>query len=292
MSRNYLKVLRLADIVDLVRPVQWVKNLMLFFPPFLGGELLQPGMLARGVLPLLSFCFASSCTYVLNDVLDRERDRNHPKKRKRPLPSGSLSMSTAIIMFILLLAGAVLLAMRISAVFLAIILAYLLISGLYSLFLKNLPIVDLFCVTTGFLFRLQAGGEAFAVPISEWLFLSVFLLSIFLSTGKRLCEKNTLGDEAGNHRKSLDAYPHGFLEGTMYMTGGAVLVTYTLYVIEHKVMIYTVPLCCFGLLRYILRVKSGFGGDPTESLLKDGPLFVVGILWAVMVAWGIYGGLF
>jgi 4-hydroxybenzoate polyprenyltransferase len=282
-------VVTLKGIITILRPTQWLKNLILLFPPFLGGELLMPGLGAKCGAPILSFCLASSSTYVLNDILDREHDSNHPKKQKRPLPSGSVSIFTAIILCVLMLAGCLLLASRVSTVFLSILLAYLLVSALYSLFLKNLPIVDLFCVTAGFIFRLQAGGEAFGVSISGWLFLSVFLLSIFLSTGKRLYEKSSLGDNAGTHRKSLDGYPHGFLEGTMYMTGGAVLVTYTLYVIEHNVLIYTVPLCCFGLLRYILRVKSGLSGDPTESLLKDGPLFVVGILWMVMVGWGIYG---
>lgn len=275
--------------IKLLRPSQWLKNLMIFFPPFLGGVLLLPGVAIKGGVPFLSFCLASSSTYILNDILDRERDRNHPAKKHRPLVSGKVSLSTAIALYGVLLTSAVALSTRISAVFLSIVVAYLVISILYSFFLKHLPVVDLFCISAGFLFRLQAGGEAFNVTISEWLFLSVFLLSIFLSTGKRLCEKTELGDNAGNHRKSLDGYPHGFLEGTMYMTGGSVLVTYTLYVIEHHVLIYTVPLCCFGLLRYILRVKSGLSGDPTESLLKDGPLFVVGLLWAVMVGWGIYG---
>lgn len=279
----------LSGILHILRPTQWLKNLMLMFPPFLGGEVLSPGMLAKSGIPLLSFCLASSSTYVLNDILDREKDRSHPKKRKRPISSGAVSLSTAVTACAILLAAALTLAAKVSAIFLSILLAYLVVSALYSITLKNLPIVDLFCVSAGFLFRLQAGGEAFGVTISEWLFLSVFLLSIFLSTGKRLCEKSSLGDHAGLHRKSLAAYPNGFLEGAMYMTGGAVLVTYTLYVLQHHVLIYTVPLCCFGLMRYILRVKSGLGGDPTESLIKDGPLLVVGILWAVMVGWGIYG---
>jgi len=279
----------LTGILSILRPTQWLKNLMLLFPAFLGGELLAPGVIFRSGIPLLSFCLASSSAYVLNDILDRTFDSHHPVKKNRPLPSGRITLSAAFILYAILLAGGVALASRISTVFLAIVLAYLSISVLYSLYLKKLPIVDLFCVSAGFLLRLQAGGEAFSIPVSEWLFLSVFLLSLFLSTGKRLCEKKALGDAAGNHRKSLESYPPGFLDGTMYMTGGAVLVTYTLYVIEHHVLIYTVPLCCFGLLRYILRVKSGLGGDPTESLLKDGPLFVVGLLWAVMVGWGIYG---
>lgn len=278
----------LIGILSILRPTQWLKNLMLFFPSFLGGELLLPGVLARGVIPFVSFCLASSSAYVLNDILDRERDKSHHRKSKRPIPSGKVSLVEAVVLNFVLLAGALALALTISPVFIAILLAYLIVAISYSFYLKHLPIVDLFCVSAGFLFRLQAGGEAFGVEITAWLFLSVFLLAIFLSTGKRLYEKNALGENAGSHRKALESYPPGFLDGTMYMTGGAVLVTYTLYVIEHQVLIYTVPLCCFGLLRYIMRVKSGLGGDPTESLIKDVPLFVVGLLWAVMVGWGIY----
>jgi decaprenyl-phosphate phosphoribosyltransferase len=279
----------LTGILFILRPTQWLKNLMLFFPPFLGGELLASGVVAKGGLPVLSFCLASSSAYVLNDILDREHDRSNPRKKNRPIPSGSISLATAGGLYLVLLTGALLTATRLSIGFLFILLAYLFISVLYSLYLKQFPIVDLFCVSAGFLLRLQAGGTAFGIVISEWLFLSVFLLSLFLSTGKRLYEKNALGDSAGDHRKALLLYPQGFLDGTMYMTGSAVLVTYTMYVISRHTLIYTVPLCCFGLLRYILRVKSGLGGDPTESLLKDGTLFVVGILWAVMVGWAIYG---
>jgi 4-hydroxybenzoate polyprenyltransferase len=275
--------------LKLLRPTQWLKNLMLFFPPFLGGYLIQPGMFQKGVIPLVSFCFASSATYIINDVFDREKDLHHPKKKHRPIPSGKVPLVAAYSMAIVLLTGAVILGFRISSLFVYILLAYFVIATSYSLKLKQLPIIDLFCISAGFLLRLQAGGAAFGIRITEWLFLSVFLLSIFLSTGKRLCEKNVMGDNAGNHRKALLSYPAGFLEGTMYMTGGAVLVTYTMYVVERSSLIYSVPLCCFGVLRYIFRVKSGFGGDPTESLLKDAVLFTVGLLWVVMVGWGIYG---
>lgn len=279
----------LTGIFSILRPTQWLKNLMLFFPSFLGGELLLQGVLTRGLIPFVAFCLASSSAYVLNDILDRERDKSHPRKSRRPIPSGRLSHVQATVLYFVLLCSSLSMAFTVSPVFVAILIAYLLVSVSYSFYLKHLPIIDLFCVSAGFLFRLQAGGEAFGIEITAWLFLSVFLLAIFLSTGKRLYEKNALGEDAATHRKSLESYPPGFLDGTMYMTGGAVLVTYTLYVIEHHVLIYTVPLCCFGLLRYIMRVKSGLGGDPTESLVKDAPLFVVGVLWAIMVGWGIYG---
>ena len=118
----------------------------------------------------------------------------------------------------------------------------------------------------------------------------MFLLALFLSTGKRLSEWNHLGELAGDHRKSLRDYPEGLLDGIMSMTGAAVLVTYTLYVISRHGMVYTVPLCCFGLMRYMFRVKAGRGGDPTYALLQDPLLFSVGGLWTLMVGYWIYFG--
>jgi len=274
----------------LLRPAQWLKNLMLFFPPFLGGSLFTSAASPAALIPFASFCLASSATYILNDLLDTENDRNHPEKRLRPLPSGRVSSVSAGMLGLALALAALGLAWTISRPFLLFLLVYGLVSCAYSIRLKEYALVDIFCIAAGFLLRLEAGGAAFGVTISEWLFLSVFLLAIFLSTGKRLSEKNRLGVTAANHRRALATYPEGFLNGTMYMTGAAVLVTYTLYVITRHsaILIYSVPLCCFGLLRYILRVQSGKGGDPTESLTRDLPLFVVGLAWMLMVGWGIY----
>ena len=194
-----------------------------------------------------------------------------------------------MILAIFLFIAALLLGMRAPRGFLIFLLIYTAVTVLYSIKLKEYPIVDLSCISAGFLFRLQAGGVVFGVDISDWLFLSVFLLSLFLSTGKRLCEKMALGENAGGHRKSLILYPNSFLEGTLYLTGSAVLVTYSMYALQRPALLYTVPLCTFGLLRYMLRVMSGLGGDPTESLLKDMPLFLVGLIWSGMVGWSIYG---
>jgi len=264
---------------------------MILFPPFLGGSIMQQGLFSAGLLPFAAFCLASSATYIVNDVADCERDREHPVKKSRPLPSGDVSAARALMLASVILIAAILLALSISYKFLLLLAGYLAIAASYSFLLKSYPVVDLFCISSGFILRLLAGGEAFSVPVSEWLFLSVFLLSIFLSTGKRFSEKKILGVHAGNHRKALISYPNGFLDGVLFMTGSAVLVTYTMYVVSrHKaILLYTVPLCCFGLLRYILRVQSGMGGDPTESLTRDMPLFIVGLLWALMVGWGIYG---
>jgi len=277
--------------LTLLRPLQWLKNLMLFFPPFLGGEILAAGFLSHAILPVLSFCSASSASYILNDLLDRDNDRHHPEKRHRPLASGRIPIRSASLLAALLALCACIMAWFVSLPFLAYLVSYILLSIAYSSYFKSLVLLDIFCISSGFLIRLQAGGAAFGIQISEWLFLSVFLLSIFLSTGKRLSEKQRLGDSAKHHRKALAAYPKEFLEGTIYMTGGAVLVTYTMYVLSRNssVLIYSVPLSCFGLLRYILRVQTGKGGDPTESLTRDIPLLLVGLAWMALVGWGIYG---
>lgn len=274
--------------LNILRPTQWLKNLILFFPPFLAGQMFMPGLVIKGMMPFSAFCLVSSAGYVFNDLLDRDGDAHHPQKCLRPVSSGVVSLSGASIFAVILLISGLLLAVFTSLHFLLLLAGYVAITTSYSLKLKTLPIIDLFCISAGFLIRLQAGGELFHVPISPWLFLTVFLLAVFLSTGKRLSESRSLGVKAGEHRTSLELYPPGFLDGTMYMTGAAVLVTYAMYALNRNTLIYSVPLCLFGLLRYMLRVTSGKGGDPTESLLKDRLLFVVGVLWVLMVVWSIY----
>ena len=274
--------------IAILRPAQWLKNLMLYFPPFLGGQFVQPGLFTLGVLPFCSFCLVSSAGYVFNDISDREQDISHPKKHRRPIPSGKVSIPAATMVAVLTLFAGISIGAVVSPHFVGFILIYLLISLLYSYKLKSFPVIDLFCVAAGFLIRLEAGGAVFTVTISPWLFLTVFLLAIVLSTGKRLGETISLGSHAGEHRKSLARYPAGFLDGTIYMTSGAVVVTYAMYALNKQRLLYTIPLCLFGLLRYIFRIKAGDGGDPTESLLNDPVLFAVGLLWAVMVAWSIY----
>ncbi len=276
--------------VRLLRPRQWLKNLMLLFPPFLGGILVRPGLSSEAVVPLAAFCLASSSTYVINDIFDRRSDLNHPRKKFRPLPAGQVSVSGAAVLALVLLAGAIVLGQRMGKEFFLILSAYLLVTLVYSLGLKHVAVVELFCIPAGFLLRLKAGGSAFGVHVSAWLFLTVFLLALFLATGKRLGEKSALGEAAAEHRPSLSGYPAGYLDGTMFMTGGAVMVTYTLYILSKHFLVYTVPLCAFGLLRYILLVKEGQQGDPTDALVKDPFLFVVGVVWVGMVWWGIYGG--
>jgi len=274
--------------LSILRPTQWLKNLMLFFPPFLAGHVLQSDLLMQGLVPFASFCLVSSAGYIFNDLLDREQDRRHPRKQLRPIAAGHISIPAAGILAAGLLISALVWANLSHPELLPFLLGYIVITLCYSLWLKDIPVIDLFCISSGFLIRLQAGGALFKIPISPWLFLSVLLLSMFLSTGKRFAELKALGEGAGRHRASLAGYPPGFLNGTLYLTAGTVLVTYTMYVVQRPKLIYSVPLCLFGLLRYILLVNSGKSGDPTEALLKDLMLLLTGLSWVLLVFWSIY----
>ena len=275
--------------LELLRPHQWLKTLLLLFPPFLGGMLFQIDSLSSLVLPLLSFSAGASGIYIVNDLMDMKQDIHHPKKCRRPLPSGKINPPSALLLSLVMMFFAVLSGFFVSTSFLIYLLIYLAISVAYSLHLKKIPVVEVFCVVSGFLLRLQAGGSAYDVKISDWLFLSVFLLALFLVSGKRLGEmQHSEGQSPELIRPVLASYPEGFFQGSLAMSGAAVLVTYTMYVISHHGNLWVIPLCCFGLLSYMLRVLSGKGGDPTRALLKDPALLLVGFIWVLLVGFDTY----
>jgi len=274
--------------IVLTRPRQWVKNLLILFPPFFGGRLFEPSALTTLVLSFLSFSLAASGGYIINDIIDRDADQHHLTKRNRPIAKGDIPVAIAVTLALGLFIAALMLSSAISRHFEGYIILYIIITFLYTIFLKHIILVDIFVISFGFLLRVLAGGEAFNIIISGWLFLTVFLVALFLSSGKRLGELIVLSDDASSHRKSLSQYSTSYLEGILWFSASATLVTYALYTLEHKGgLFYTVPLTVFGLLRYIYIVKQG-KGDPTEALLMDGQVFWVGIIWMVALAIIIY----
>ena len=153
--------------LTILRPTQWLKNLMLFFPPMLAGHLQNPSLITEGVLPFCSFCLVSSAGYIVNDLLDRKRDQHHPQKKKRPLASGAISVRAALLSAVVLMFSGLLLGVSSAPRFVLFLVLYAAVSLLYSLVLKNIPVLDLFGISAGFLIRLQAGGALFSVPIDR-----------------------------------------------------------------------------------------------------------------------------
>lgn len=250
-------------------------------------------MIDRDMLSLIlpaffSFSFIASSGYIINDIMDRKSDERHEIKKERPVAKGSISVVVALVLSVIFYSTAIILSAGVSREFEGILIIYFFISFSYSIYFKHVVLMDIFFISFGFMARVMAGGEAFRVPVSGWLFLTVFLVALFLGAGKRLGELITLTNDAGNHRKSLENYSHSYLEGILWFSASAALVTYALYTLEHKRgLFYTVPLAAFGLMRYIYIVKQG-KGDPTEALLKDGQILGVGITWAIALAIMIY----
>lgn len=272
----------------LLRPHQWLKNLLLLFPPFFGGNIMEPAVFTSIVPSLLSFSLAASCGYIVNDIGDREFDRCHATKKQRPIACGDISIPLASIIAASLYVAAVLLSVSVSRRFEGYLIIYLFTSFLYTLYFKKIIILDICFISFGFVIRVLAGGEAFHVPVTKWLLLAVSLVSLFLAAGKRLGELNALGIDASIHRKSLLYYSRSFLDAILWFAGFAAIVTYALYTIENKrVMFYTVPLAAYGILRYIFIAKKG-KGDPTEALLFDWQIMTVGIIWAGMIGLILY----
>jgi len=274
--------------MKLVRPHQWLKNLMLLFPPFLAGKILSISILAQIIFPFIAFSLAASSTYVFNDIIDRHADKLHPKKCYRPLPAGTVTVAKAFCLALLLTVASLLVGLLWAPAVVGWLLAYVVLSLVYTLMLKNILLLDLLTISAFFLIRLEAGGAACNVNISLWLFLSVLLLALFLGAGKRLGELQMLGAAAARHRNSLAGYSPQLLNNLLYATSATVLLTYSMYCYTHGRLLYTIPLCAYGLFRYIQRVQHGEDGDPTASLLKDTRLMIVGVCWVIMVGIGIY----
>jgi decaprenyl-phosphate phosphoribosyltransferase len=278
----------LLSIIKLLRPQQWAKNLLLLFPPFFAGKIFDMPVRSYMFPSLLSFCLAASCSYIVNDIIDRETDKNHHSKKNRAIARGDVSVPLAVVIAVVLYLSAMLISSSVSRRFEVFLTLYFVVSFAYTFIFKNIVIADIFFIAFGFLIRVLAGGEAFNIVISSWLFLTVFLVALLLGAGKRLGELVCLGDNAGKHRKILNQYSHTFLEGLIWFSAAAALVTYALYTLERKnALFYTVPLAAFGLIRYMYIVKQG-KGDPTEALLFDKQIMGIGILWACMIGLIIY----
>lgn len=277
--------LPLTTYVRLFRPRHWIKNLLLFAPPFFGGSIFSDGVLKASLPAFISFSFAASSIYIFNDIHDKEADKNHPLKNRRPIASGEISARASLIFSCILITLSTLFSLLVNMSFAYYIFSYLGLNVLYTLRLRFLPIFDVFSIAAGFIIRVMAGGEAFHVDVSNWLFLSVLFISILMASGKRLSEMSDLKSDAYLQRKVLKEYPDGFLESLLWLTGAASLISYSLYTIEKGGdLFYTVILSAFGLIRYLYIVKMG-KGEPVDAIFSDRILSLTIIMWIIVIGY-------
>jgi decaprenyl-phosphate phosphoribosyltransferase len=272
------RVERLVGLLVLMRPRQWVKNLLLFAPLIFARKFLYEPAIVAATFAFLLFCLASSAGYILNDLCDVERDRRHSTKRlTRPIASGAVAVPSAFMLLALLYLGIV------GAWWLApsvvyVIAAYLALNVAYSLGLKHQPVVDLFCVALGFVLRVLAGAEAIAVPLSSWMAVTTFCLALYLIAVKRRQELIETGTPA---REVLDRYSIALVDHYAQMSATAALVFYGLFVMTTNARLAgTIPFVIFTLFRYWYVVdRLGGGESPTDSLLSDWPLALGVLAW-------------
>jgi len=281
--------MKIKYILKLLRLHQWIKNGFVLAPLVFAGKFLSPEALKQSCWAFLAFCAASSATYVLNDLKDIEKDRKHPVKRlTRPLASGAVSPKTAkFILLFLYLILCIFLFFPFTRKFMFPILIYLILNIFYSYKLKHIPVLDIFCIATGFILRILAGGMAISVPISSWMLITTLCLALFLGSVKRLQETRLQGDNA---RKVLQSYTLKLLESYALISATGALVFYSLFVITSRPeLALSVPFVIFGLFRYWFIVEAqGKGESPTEALLKDIPLGVTVLLWILFCLWRLW----
>jgi decaprenyl-phosphate phosphoribosyltransferase len=279
------------------RPRQWVKNVLLFAAPGAAGALTHRVPLAHTIVAFALFCTASSGTYFLNDALDHEADRLHPTKRLRPIAAGVISPQLAKAVSVLLLGTALALSViLLSAQFAGVVAGYAAITVAYSVWLKHEPVLDLAAVASGFIIRAVAGGIAAGVLVSNWFIIVVSFGSMFMVAGKRHAEQLDMGEDAGSHRATLDAYSLSYLRYVRSTSSALAIAAYCLWAFEKEATIHggipwyefsIIPIV-MGIFRYALVLETGAGSAPEEIVLGDRTLQFLGVAWAVLFGLGVY----
>ncbi len=280
----------LKDILVSMRPKQWYKNLVIFIGIIFSINLLNLNLWIDVIAAFTIFCILSGSIYVLNDILDLEKDKNHPKKKNRPLASGRLKVShaltSAIILICIALTGAYLLNLQ----FFMVSVAFFILMLVYSFFLKEIIIVDIMVISIGFVLRAMAGALAIGVYVSPWLIICAFLLALFLALGKRRHELVLLKENASNHRKILGEYSTEMLDQMINITTSALIMSYSLYTFfsGNIYIMITIPFAFYGLFRYIFLVHArNMGGEP-EMIFKDKGTVISIVLWVIVVVCVLY----
>jgi len=297
------------------RPRQWLKNVALFGPLVFAGELLNPQKFWLVVFGFVIFSMVASAIYLVNDVIDINKDRSHPFKSKRPIAAGMLSPQIAIGASIALLVVALFAASAVSLFFTYATVAYAVLQILYSLYLRSMILIDVMAIATGFLLRVYAGAVLIDAHVTVWFILTVASLALFLAVGKRRSERTLLAG-TGNlgTRSILSHYPESLLDSLSVMFATTCLFSYTMFTFQQPVsvvgpqfsvvfgdylpkallaskwLMVSVPFVIYGVMRYLYVIHEKKEGEsPERVLLSDKPLLVTVVLWALSVFIIIYG---
>jgi len=286
----------ILQLLLLMRPKQWSKNLLVFAAPLFTHGLSDPAKLFPACLAFAALCLASSSIYVFNDLLDIERDRKHPKKCKRPLASGSIPTWAAFVLGPLLVIGSLALAWGASASATILVACYLALHSTYNLGMKHTAVADVFAISLGFVLRAVVGAAAIHVTISGWLLFCTGALALMLGYGKRRQEYIAKGEERGLTRESLNHYSLKALDALVTMSATAAGLSYGIYSINSKtaqlapaLVLTTLPVI-YGISRYILVVfTQDEGGEPESLLFSDRHILLSVVGFIALAAFAMSG---
>jgi 4-hydroxybenzoate polyprenyltransferase len=302
------------NIIKTSRPRQWLKNLSLFVGVIFSGWLFIWEKFIVEIEAFVVFCLIASAVYIFNDTIDAPKDRLHPYKRKRPIASGALPMEIAIFSSILMAVIGLIWAINLSFFFFVLVMIYIMINILYSLYLKNQTILDVMTIASGFIIRVYAGAVVVNAHINVWLLLCIVSFALFLAIGKRRAERTMLQNTVrGKTREVLLHYPENLLTIYTAMFANSTWVTYALYTfqfqtsykygpvisilddlpkafISQKLLMITIPVVIYGVMRYLqLIYDQSKGSSPEEVLISDKPLITSVAIFGIMVIIILYG---
>src|SRR3989344_7005046 len=251
--------MQIIDLIKIARPQQWYKNLMVFLPLVFVGQLLNKTAITLAIIAFFSLCLVSSTNYVLNDIIDLQKDKAHPEKKNRPLASGRMKKWQAILEIIVLLSIGLLIASKLEKLFLYSVIFLFVFTQIYSLFLKKEIFLDILAIAINFVTRAIAGAFAINVKISPWLVLCTFFLSLYLSAGKRQADLLFLREEAAQHKETLKYYTKEITQSLLIISTSLLIMSYGLYsfLSEHKNLLMTLPFALYVILRYFYLINTG-----------------------------------
>ena len=287
----------MKSYIKILRPHQWLKSGFVFVGLLFGHAWNNAPLVHNVLFAAAAFSLAASFIYVINDLADRERDREHPEKRHRPLASGAISARQALLLGGFCLFVALLLAQAASTTVLSIVLAYVVLNVAYSMGLKHVVLLDVFIIAAGFMLRILAGTLGVGIAPSHWLLLCGLMFTLFLGFAKRRAELNVLSGHGGNHRLVLDDYGPVLLELLIGICATGTIISYSLYTVSADTvamhgttnLIYTVPFVIYGVFRYLFLLhRCGGGGDAATALLHDTHLLVTFGAWFLTVGWLLF----
>lgn len=277
------------EYIKLMRPKHWIKNLLVFLPLVFSGSLFKGSNFYICLFGYICFNLVASCVYIMNDIKDKEKDKKHATKCNRPIASGKVSVRNAIIELFLLLIISVIIIwyFNIPVFSILLLLLYFIINVGYSFGLKNVPILDVFIVASGFLIRVLFGATLLDLNVSNWLYLAILTLSFFMALGKRRNEVEKNGDKA---RLVLKYYSKDFLDKNMYMFLSMAIIFYSLWATDKTMveysdnqLIWTIPIVMLLCMKYSMNIEGNGDGDPVEVIMNDKVIIVLGLVLVILL---------